>query len=211
MMPAVAGVIPAAGESRRMGYPKPCLPWGGDTVLGTIVRALHSGGVRRIVVVLGYWAEQVLEAHRGLAEELPVAFVTNPEYRSGEMLASVKVGLGVLEEGRYSGFLVCPCDLPTVTPEVVGSLVAAHREHPEAIVVPTWNGRHGHPVVYPWALRDEIMNHPLQSGGLRAINHLHRDGMKPVPVRWPGVLADINTPEEYSRWLERLGGTDPRR
>ena len=71
---AVAAVVLAAGQSRRMGRPKLVLPWGDTTVIGRVVQALLEAGLNEIVVVTGGARRQVEAALAGL----PVRPVFNP-------------------------------------------------------------------------------------------------------------------------------------
>ena len=76
----IAGLILAAGESSRMGTPKATLAYRGRTFLELIVETLRSGGLERIVVVLGHRAEEIQPRVKIEAIEV----VINPDYRSGQ-------------------------------------------------------------------------------------------------------------------------------
>lgn len=196
----VAAVVPAAGLSTRMGFPKPCLAWKGMTLLEHMARTLKTGRADPIVVVLGYQAELVKQSHAHLTAEFNVVFAYNPDYATDQMLSSVKVGLAALAPCQYTAFLVCPVDMPLITPDVVTALIRSHEQMPDRIVIPTFNGRNGHPALFPMTLRDEVLGLPPDSGGLKAIRQAHASTVVLLPVDCEGILIDLDTPAEYRMW-----------
>ncbi len=85
--PVVAGILLAAGLSTRMGQPKQLLPFGGNTIVETVVDSMLAAKFHEVTVVVGHCAEQIQEK---LAER-PVKIVFNPNYREG-MLTSAQAG-----------------------------------------------------------------------------------------------------------------------
>ena len=96
-----AAIVLAAGLSRRMGRFKLTLPWGDRTVIGQVVATLEAAGIEEIVVVAGHRGDEVTEALAGTTARI----VFNPDYASGEMLSSIRTGLGM--SGRRSRCGVC--------------------------------------------------------------------------------------------------------
>lgn len=201
-------IVPAAGRSRRMGRPKLLLPFGGGTVLGATLAALAGGGVRRICVVtrgddrdLAGWLreEAAPEVARRAGPErgagpLLVPAV-NPEPARG-MLSSILAGLAALgapEEDEPA--LVCPADLPALSPETVAAVVAAARAG-APLALPTHENRRGHPLAIAPHLRAEIPGLDLQVG-LRQLLDRHPGEVLEVPVDDPGCIRDVDTPEDY--------------
>lgn len=223
-------VVPAAGRSRRMGRPKLLLPFGEGTVLGATLAALAGGGARRIAVVarpddprLAGWlagpaGEELAQRLRGGRApgagghpELVVAF--NPDPERG-MLSSVLAGLDALagrsgpEGGPPEGaplrpeepLLVCPADLPALSPETVAAVLAALAA-PGAgtrpgLGVPVHGGRRGHPLAVAPGLVPEIPGLD-PAVGLRQLLDRHPHEVAEVPVDDPGAVRDLDTPEDY--------------
>ena len=77
----IIAVVLSAGESSRMGRPKALLPIEGQKFIERIIRVIGQSRVGRTIVVLGHHADQL----RGQIEHLPVEFVINPDYRSGQL------------------------------------------------------------------------------------------------------------------------------
>ncbi|HHV78405.1 MAG TPA: nucleotidyltransferase family protein [Firmicutes bacterium] len=200
----VGAIVPAAGLSRRMGRPKPCLPWGSGTLLEHIVRTLEASSAKPIVAVLGHEVEMVRQAHSALFSRPNIIWAYNPDYATDEMLSSVKAGLRSLlncpQSPALSAFLVCPVDMPLITADVVAELLRRHEELPERILIPVYNGRKGHPVLFPMRFIHEILELPPASPGLRAVRDAHPLDVGLVPVTCEGILIDLDTPADYQKW-----------
>src|SRR5438094_500805 len=140
-------LIPAAGKSTRMGRPKLALPVGGRSVLELVLAALREAGIDHILVVLGPHVAQLAP----LAEAKGAYVLQLPE-ETPEMRVTIERGLDWLQERfrpRPDDFwLLVPADHPTLDAEVVRRLLAARKEHPEAsLLLPTYQGRRGHPAL----------------------------------------------------------------
>jgi molybdenum cofactor cytidylyltransferase len=188
----IAGLVLAAGESRRMGSPKLTLPWRDDrTVVGAVVAALVDGGVDRVLVVVGGDSESLGQALAGHSVE----FVENPAFAEGEMLSSIQAGLRALGEDVQAALLI-PGDMPAIEPATVEAVIVAWKTGDGGLCVPVFAGRRGHPVLLPrryWA--DVLALGPGDS--LRAFLRRHTDEIVRVEVQDPGIHADIDTPQDY--------------
>ena len=192
----IYAIVLAAGESRRMGTPKQLLPFGGKTLLQTVVDRLLRSRADGVLVVLGCRADEVWTS---LADR-PIRFVLNPVYAQG-MLSSVRAGVATLSPDATAA-LVCLGDQPLVDPDVVDRLIETHRETGAGIVLPTFNGKRGHPALISLRYRDEIL---ALSGdpGLKAVMRGHPEDTVEVAVDMPEILSDIDTPEDYQKALMR--------
>ena len=186
MSAVIGAIVLAAGSSSRMGRSKAMLTIGtrGRTFLDAITETLDAAGVLavRIVGTPG-------------SEPLPPRGVTNPNPGAG-MLSSVQCGLRALPE-NLDAVLVWPVDHPLVERETVVAMIAAFRIGDSPIVVPTHGGRRGHPVLFAARVFPEL--HAADpSCGARAIVHAHDDRLE-LAVEDSGVIADIDTPDDYAR------------
>jgi len=186
---SVAAILLAAGKSRRMGSCKQLLPLGGSTVIGRCVGALVSGGVGEIVVVVSGEGNGVAEAVRAY----PVRIVVNPECE-GDMASSVRAGRDALTAGA-SGVIVSLCDYPLVSAGTINSLIEEHGFSPENIIIPCHQERRGHPLLFPRTILDEL-EHDLI---LRDLVRRNPNRICRLDVADPGVLLDMDTPEDYLR------------
>lgn len=193
-------LILAAGEARRMGQLKQLLPWGEGTVLGAVVHTALASQVEQVVVVTGHRGPEVAAAAQAAGGGDPrLTVVHNPQAASGDMLSSVLTGLGVLGP-EIGAFAVLLADQPLVQPASVDAVLRAHAAGQGPIVRAAHEGKPGHPVLFDLALRPEILSLQQTGGGLRALLSRHPERICPIAVADPGILVDLDTPEEYEAW-----------
>lgn len=195
-MQHLGAIILAAGESRRMGRPKQLLPWGDSTLINAVVAAVLAAPVAEAVVVLGHTADEVQQAVTGHDPRL--RFVRNHQYRNG-MLSSVRAGVAALSD-RCDAFFLYLGDQPRASPEVAATLARAYT--PGAILVPTADGRRGHPVLFSLEYREEIAGLD-DAVGLRQLLWRHPDAVRELAVAEPAIHVDLDTPEDYDRYRRR--------
>src|SRR5262245_52670427 len=145
--PRSFAVIPAAGQSTRMGRPKLSLPPGGRTVLERVVAAVRQGGVGATVVVIGPHVPELVP----LAEAAGATPLLLAE-QTPDMRATVEHGLRWLEErfrpAPEERWLLLPADHPTLDAALVRQLLEARSSRTDcSLVIPTFAGRRGHPAV----------------------------------------------------------------
>lgn len=189
----IAGIVLAAGESMRYGgTTKQLLPWGDTTLIGRAAQVALRAGLDPVIVVTGHDAENVAAA----VADLPVQTLFNPDYAAGQS-TSVRRGVAALP-GNIGGAVFLMADTPNVTPAVVRHVVQAHRETLAPIVIPTYAGQRGNPVLFDRALFDKMKAISGDTGG-RTLFETYRDEIARVPVETSGILDDIDTPEAYRR------------
>lgn len=193
----LAAIVLAAGASTRMhGSPKALLPVDGELAVQRISNVCRELELSPVIVVAGRHFGSIYDALRGTGA-IVVENSDWPEGRTG----SIQVGLRAVEDGV--GVLLWPVDHPFVRPRTVEALVSRARSDAMAVwVVPTFEGRGGHPVV-------------LQPSMFAAVSGLGRDTplrtlvaklgpqVLRVPVPDPGVTQNVDTPESYRAALER--------
>jgi CTP:molybdopterin cytidylyltransferase MocA len=190
-------LLPAGGTSSRMGCPKLALPLGKLTVLEHVVAAVQAAGVRDILVVLG---PQV--AHLKPVAEKAGAWTLLLSRQTPDMRASVECGLDWLEQNhhpeRSDAFLLLPADHPTLTKEVMETLIKARAESPATIGIPTFEGRRGHPALIGWEHVTGMRAWP-RNQGLNAYLRAQASLTLEVPCASEDVLRDLDTPEDYEK------------
>ncbi len=190
----IAGIILAAGASSRMGSPKALLEYRGETFIQRLVRVL-SAVCDPLIVVLGYHAETLRPA-------IPDAtIVVNPAPERGQ-LSSLQTGLAALPADA-EGFLFTPVDSPAVETATLERLAAAfrHRHPATQLVIPRYQGKHGHPVFATRAIAHELSALPLTAQA-RDVIHGHVSDTLYIDVDDPGILTDIDDREAYRRLTE---------
>jgi len=189
----IAALILAAGESRRMGSPKALIPYHGLTFVEHLLAATRHPRVGVTRVVLGAGAGEI-------RTKLPVKdsqIVVNEEWERGP-LSSIQAGLRSLPDNDVEAALICPVDHPLVTLRLVGAMIGAFDRSGKAIVLPTYLGRRGHPVLFAKRLFAGLMNAPMDVGA-RAVVRAHPDEIESVPTEEEGVVLNLNDPAALQR------------
>jgi len=208
----ICAVIPAAGESRRMGVPKQLLPFGDTTVLGHIVAELLQSDLDGVYVVVSahvaqWWEDRRLAAasSRRLSPGVNAGakLLTNDDPRA-DMLSSVRCGLRALPP-QCAAVVVVPGDQLAVTAPLVDCLVQSFRTAGKGILVPVYAGKRGHPLIFSARYCQEVLN-SFDNLGLRGLLHAHPDDLRELSVSTPAVLCDIDYPPDYAREVARLEG-----
>ncbi len=194
----IIAVVPAAGQSRRMGVHKQLLPFGGTTVIGHIVDELQHSRIDEVCVVVGHEADRL----RQTIEDRSVRIVANPDYERSDMLASIRCGLAATPADCHA-VLVTLGDQPAITAELIDAMIDCLSSGGRGIVVPVHAGRRGHPILLDARYRDEILTGYDQLG-LRGLLAAHAHDVYELPVSNAAVLSDMDYPEDYQRELTRL-------
>ncbi|MBI5471730.1 MAG: nucleotidyltransferase family protein [Ignavibacteriae bacterium] len=185
----IEGIILAAGASSRAGCFKMELPLGDKTLIERSIDGM-SCVCSRIVVVGGFRVDRVREL---LGSYANVEVIENENWRNG-MFSSVQLGAASVISDRV--FLL-PADIPLVPPAVYVRLLAEEGE----ILVPSFKGRRGHPILINKSVCQEILSEPKDSS-LR--NIIRRIGFKAVPVVHQEILIDVDSSSDFDSIVTHL-------
>jgi CTP:molybdopterin cytidylyltransferase MocA len=193
-VPYASGILLAGGASRRFGAVKLLHPFRGEPMVMSAVRAFLAAGLDEVLLVVG--------AHSAVGEAAAssgVRTIVNLEWASG-MFSSVRAGLAAVDP-RSRLVLLSPADLPLLTGEAVGKVLAGARQAGEhSVAVPVSGGRRGHPIGVPAGIVKEILRWPATARLDQAL-----DGRFPIlalPGFGPEVLRDVDTPEDVPTLAE---------
>ena len=182
----IAGVVLAAGASRRFGSQKLLASIGGVPLVRRSVERLIEAALGEVVVVVGSDARAV----GGTLAGLPVRIVTNPAYASG-MSTSLRAGLDALTP-EIEAVVVALGDQPGVGAAIVNRLVERYLADRPPIVAPVYRGGvRGNPVLFDRSLLDE----------LRAVTG--DEGARAVIARDPARVALVEIDTEMPRDIDR--------
>ena len=188
----ISAALLAAGESRRMGDFKQLLTLEGKTFVEHCVDNLLRSRVDEVVVVTGHRDQDVRRA----VEDRPVRFAHNADYRQG-MSSSIKCGVRALARDARA-CLIALVDQPQISVDVFNRVIEEYEKHQPLIVIPTFQGRNGHPVILDLKLKQEILSMDPRTG-LRQVVHAHASEIIRIDVSEETVLMDFDLPEDYRR------------
>jgi CTP:molybdopterin cytidylyltransferase MocA len=183
----ISAILLAAGQSTRMGSNKQLLPLAGKPFIRHCIDNLFEAGVNDIVVVLGPSGNQI----EPVISELPVFIVWNSVQES-DMAGSVRIGVNALPD-NVTGVLVCLGDHPLVKATTIQKISDHFVTHPDKIIIPRYDGKKGHPTLFPRAVIEEI----FAVSTLRDIVHRSHNRLAFLDISDPGVTMDIDTPKDF--------------
>jgi molybdenum cofactor cytidylyltransferase len=187
----IDGILLAAGESRRMGFPKPLLEIGRETFLTRLTAAMLTA-VDRLVVVIGAHPAKVRPV---VPIDSRISIVENREFARGQ-LSSLKRGLTGLSRDAGAA-MVHLVDHPKVEPATFRGIVETFRQGGKPIVIARSEGRRGHPVVFSRSVFAELIAAPEEQGA-RVVVNADPERVGYFDVDDPGVFLDLDTPDDLA-------------
>ena len=189
--PRVIAIVLAAGKSTRMGYHKMLAEVDGQPMLKVVVKNVLASSVDEVIVVTGHGATDCEAALAGLK----VRLVHNPDYATG-LASSLRVGIGAA--GKADAVVVCLGDMPRVAGSLIDRMIAAFNpdEH-RSIVMPTFEGRSGNPVLWSADCFPRLLTLTGDKGARHLIESLRGEATE-IEADDAGVLQDVDTPEDMA-------------
>jgi molybdenum cofactor cytidylyltransferase len=187
----IAGIVLAAGLSRRMGQSKVLMKVGRRAIIRYVVESVLAGGVDAVWVVTGPDVEPIEAALAGLEVQL----VVNPAPEEGQA-GSVRTGIAALP-ASVEAVLIALGDQPLMPPPIIPALLAARRTSPKLIVAPRYRDGQGNPVVFKREIFPELLRLTGDQGARPIIQK------EPTRVEWVELdlpmPPDVDTPDDYEK------------
>jgi len=195
----IGGIVLAAGASRRMGVPKAVLRVGDRTFLDALGEALRTGGCDPVLAVVA----EPTEAIRRNCRLAGMGLAVNPDPSRGQ-ISSLRCGLEEL--GHADGVVVLLVDQGSLLPSTVRAVRGALGRAPVAVA--RYRKRTGHPVGFAREVFAELFCDVADSGADAVVATYRRTGrLAEVDVEDPGVIRNLNTPEEYRAFQDHGAST----
>jgi molybdenum cofactor cytidylyltransferase len=188
----LAAVILSGGSSSRMGSPKALLPYQGRAFLEHLLEVTVHPKIGWRRVVLGAHAEQIAKAVALHPDEI----VINEDWEQGQ-LSSIQAALRSLPAGT-DGMLLCLIDHPLISAGLVNELIDNFYSSRAPVVLPVFEGRRGHPVLFSEQVYRELERAP-QDVGARAVVWAHEKEVQEHVTTEEGCVLNLNDPETFER------------
>jgi CTP:molybdopterin cytidylyltransferase MocA len=192
----LAAAILSAGESRRMGTPKALLPYRGRTFLEHLLEVTRHARVGVTRIVLGAGADAI----RDKLQLDSASIVVNEDWEKGQ-LSSIQAAVRSLAQSETEGMILCPVDHALVSAKLVDRLIKEFDASGKSVVLPVYQGRRGHPLIFRATLYNEILS-ASPGVGARQVVWAHADEVLEVATDEEGVALNLNDPETLRKALQ---------
>ena len=189
-MGEIWAIILAAGESKRMGFPKMLLDFNGSSMLENVINNIKSSDADNIMVVLGSGRDDIIP----LVTNCSVNYCYNDNYKDG-MLSSVKCGIRNLPQGTEAA-LIFQGDQPFIFQDVINKVIRSYKDSEKGIVIPVCSKKRGHPLLVDRKYFNEVEKLEDREG-LRSLAYLFSDDVLEIEAGDHGILRDFDTYEDY--------------
>jgi len=196
--PGIAGIVLASGMSRRFGTGNKLLArFGRQSVISCTVQAYIAAYLSPLLVVVGYQAEEIVEALNGLS----ILVVPNPDFLEGQS-RSLRHGLLALPECTAAA-VIGVGDQPLLRAETIRSLIDEYDRSDAPLVVPRYAGQRGNPVLFDRRLFPELLAVEGDRGG-RSVVQRYLGEAALVDITDARSGADIDTEDALAHLEIRL-------
>ena len=192
----ISAIVLSAGASFRMGSPKGLLTINEKTFLHHLVDEVTSAGIQDIMIVLGADADKIRKSLQWFQGRI----VVNQNWKQGQ-LSSIITGLNQIPHDA-EGVLICPVDHPLISRELINDLFQSFKKNLTKIILPVYQGRRGHPVIFPSVYFDELKNASLEVGA-RKVVRAHPNDIVEVATDENGVIINIDTQDDYNLYFPK--------
>ena len=181
----------AAGQSKRMNGDNKLVKKIRDIpLINHSVNNILASSIDKLIIVLGYQKE-IIEKLIDKNEKIKVVF--NRDFESG-IASSIKTGLGYLSE-KTESFFICLGDMPLVKHDIYNQIIRSKNN--KEIIVPTYKGQQGNPVLFSNSLKDKIMN--IQGDiGAKKILEINKDKIFNLEINDQSITKDFNTESNFN-------------
>jgi molybdenum cofactor cytidylyltransferase len=192
----VAGIVLAAGESKRYGSPKQLLDFHGNPFVRVVATKALEAGLSPVIVVTGAHSGQIEDA----LKNLPITISRNENWMSGQS-SSIQAGIQSLPKNIGSAVFLLT-DQPQVTTTVIRALIESHTSELHPVVAPLVQmNRRANPVLFDRVTFPDLLTLKGDIGGRAIFSNYH---VEYLPWHDDKLLLDVDTPQDYQRLIEAV-------
>lgn len=191
-------IILAAGKSTRFPGNKLLAKINNESMIEKVVKTSLNSKADKILIITGYEAEKILDSIKNIKDPR-IQVIYNPRYEEGQS-SSVKTGVEYVI-GKADVIMILPADVPFITPEDIDRLIEVYEITNSTIIVASYRGRHGHPILFSSKLFNEIMTITEEGHGLKEIIKKHREEVVEVESSQYTII-DVDTREDLEKILK---------
>ena len=187
----ISAILLAAGQSKRMdGENKLTKEIKGIPLIKLSVKNILASSIDELIIVLGYQKEII---ERLIDKNEKIKFVFNKDFESG-MASSIKTGIDNLSD-KTEAFFICLGDMPMVNHDIYNQLIE-YKDNKE-IIVPTYKGQQGNPVLFDKSMKETVMN-ITGDGGAKKILELNKDKILNLEINNQSIVKGFNTQGDFN-------------
>jgi len=201
----ISAIILAAGQSSRMnGENKLIKQINGIPLINHTLKNILGSAVDEIIIVVGY-EENILKKIIGKSKKIKIIY--NKDYKNG-IASSIKIGLKNISK-KTEAFFISLGDMPNVNQNIYNKLIKTRNKynkklkirHKKEIIIPTYKGKNGNPILFSKYMKEEIMKIKGDTGA-KSLIELNMKKILKVPFKNDGIVLDFDKPEDFnSLWV----------
>ena len=187
----ISAILLAAGQSKRMdGENKLTKEIQGIPLIKHSVKNILASSINELIIVLGHQREII---EKLIDKNEKIKFIFNKDFESG-MASSIKTGLDNLSE-KTEAFFICLGDMPMVSHDIYDQLIKSKNNR--EIIVPTYKGQQGNPVLFNKSMKEKIMG-ITGDVGAKKILELNKDKILNLEINNQNISKSFNTQSDFS-------------
>ncbi len=187
----ISAILLAAGQSKRMnGENKLTKEIQDIPLIKLSVKNILTSSIDELIIVLGHQKE-IIEKLIEKNEKIKCVF--NKNFESG-MASSIKTGLNNLSE-KTQAFFICLADMPMVSPDIYNQLIKSKDK--KEIIIPTYKGQQGNPVLFDKSMKEKIMNITGDAGAKKVLE-LNKNKILNLDINDQNIIKGFNTQGDFN-------------
>jgi len=187
----ISAILLAAGQSKRMVNENKLTKKIQDVpLIKHSVKNILASSISELIIVLGHQKEII---EKIIDKDEKIKFIFNKNFESG-MASSIKTGLNQLST-KTEAFFICLGDMPMVDHDIYNQLIKSKGN--KEIIVPTYKGLQGNPVLFNKSMKEKIMS-ITGDAGAKQILELNKDKILNLEINDQSITKGFNTQDDFS-------------